>query len=95
MFVTVWTHPIFCLDVSHKLCDGTNEMTVFKRRRIQLALKLNDAALALIEGAGQRSPSEAASLVELETRIDELCIGLAAEQQLAVTFESQSLRITA
>ena len=95
MFITVWTHPIFCLDVSHKLCDGTNEMTVFKRRRIQLALKLNDTALALIEGAGQRSPSEAASLVELETRIDELCISLAAEQQLAVTFESQSLRITA
>ena len=70
-------------------------MTVFKRRRNQLALKLNDAALALIEEAGRRSPSEAASLVELETRIDELCISLAAEQRLAVTFESQSLRITA
>ena len=69
-------------------------MTVFKRRRNQLALKLNDAALALIEEAGRWSPSEAASLVELETRIDELCISLAAEQQLAVTFESQSLRIT-
>ena len=70
-------------------------MTVFKRRRNQLALKLNDAALALIEEAGRWSPSEAASLVELETRIDELCISLAAEQQLAVTFENQSLRITA
>jgi len=95
MFVTVRTHPIFCLDVSHKLCDGTNEMIVFERRRNQLALKLNDTALALIEGAERRSPSEATSLVELETRIDELCISLAAEQQLAVTFESQSLRITA
>ncbi len=70
-------------------------MTVFKRRQNQLALKLNDAALALIEEAGRRSPSEAASLVELETRIDELRISLAAEQQLAVTVESQSLRITA
>ncbi len=79
MFVRDWTHPIFCLDVSHKLCDGTNETTVFKRGRNQLAQKLNDAALALIEGAGRRSPSEAASLVELETRIDELCISLAAE----------------
>ena len=85
----------YVVGVSHKLCDGTNEMAVFKRRRNQLALKLNDAALALIEGAGRRSPSEAASLVELRTRIDELCISLAAEQQLAVTFESQSLRITA
>ena len=79
MFITVWTHPIFCLDVPHKLCDGTNEMTVFKRRRNQLAQRLNDAALALIEEAGRRSPSEAASLMELETRIDELCISLAAE----------------
>ena len=79
MYVTVRTHPIFCLDVLHKLCDGTNEMTVFKRRRNQLAQKVNDAALALIDGAGRRSPSEAASLVELETRIDELCISLAAE----------------
>ena len=79
MSVTVWTLPIFCLDVLHKLCAGTNEMTVFKRRRNQLAQKLNDAALALIDGAGRRSPSEAASLVELETRIDELCINLAAE----------------
>ena len=85
----------YVVGVSHKLCDGTNEMTVFKRRRIQLALKLNDAALALIGGAGRRSPSEAAALVELETHIDELRISLAAEQQLAVTFESQSLRITA
>ena len=52
MYVTVWTHPIFCLDVSHKLCDGTNEMIVFERRRNQLALKLNDAALALSEEPG-------------------------------------------
>ena len=79
MFVTVWTHPIFCLDVLHKLCDGTNEMTVFKRRRNQLAQMLNDATLALIEGARRRPPSEAPSLVDLETRIDELCISLAAE----------------
>ena len=85
----------YVVGVSHKLCDGTNEMAVFKRRRNQLVLKLNDAALALIEGAGRRSPSEATSLVELETRIDELCISLAAEQQLAVTLESQTLQITA
>ena len=79
MFVRVWTHPIFFLDVLHKLCDGTNEKTVFERRRNQLAQKLNDAAMALIEGAVRRWPSEASSLVELETRIDELCISLAAE----------------
>ena len=82
MFVTLWTHPIFCVDMSHKLCDGTNEMTLFKRRRNQLTLRINDDALALIERAGRRSPAEAASLVELETRIEELRISLAAEQQL-------------
>ena len=94
MFVKVWTQPIFCLDMSHKLCDGTNERVVLERRRNQLVLKLNDAALTFIERAERQSPSEAASLVELETPIEELCISLAAEQQLAVTFESQSLRIT-
>ena len=95
MFVTVRTHPISRLDVSHELCDGTNEMIVFERRRNQLALKLNDAALALIEGVGRRSPSETAVMVELLTHIEELRISFAAEQQLAVTFENQSLRITA
>ena len=62
VFVTVRTHPVFCLDVSHKLCDGTNQMIVFERRRNQMALKLNDAALALIGGAKRRSPSKNCSL---------------------------------
>ena len=42
----------YVVGVSHKLCDGTNEMIVFERRRNQLALKLNDAALALSEEPG-------------------------------------------
>ena len=86
MYVTLCTHPNFCLGMSHKLCDSIDEMTVFKRHRNQLTLKLNDAAMALIEGARRRSPSEAASLVELETRIDELRISFAAEQQLGHHF---------
>ena len=61
------------------------------RRRDPLALKLNDTALALIEEAGRRSPSQAASLVELATLIDRILTNFETEERLGLTAERQPL----
>ena len=66
---------------------------MFKRCRDQLALKLNDTALALIEEAGRRSPSEAASCVELATLIDQTRTNLQTEERLGLATELQPLSI--
>ena len=65
------------------------------RRQNQLTLKLNDTALALIEEAGRRSSSEAASLVGLATLIDEIRTNLETEERLGLAMESQPLSIAA
>jgi|TARA_B100001540_G_scaffold14838_1_gene12840 hypothetical protein len=65
------------------------------RRQDQLTLKLNDTALALIEEAGRRSPTEATSLVELATLIDEIRTNLETEERLGLATERQSLSIAA
>ena len=65
------------------------------RRQDQLTLKLNDTALALIEEAGRRAPTEATSLVELATLIDEIRSNLETEERLGLATERQSLSIAA
>ena len=64
-----------------------------KRCRDQLALKLNYTALALIEEAGRRSPSEAASLVELATLIDQTRTNLESEERVGLATKLQPLSI--
>ena len=59
-------------------------MTMFRRCRDQLALKLNDTALALIEEAGRRSPSEAPALVEWATLIDQTRTNLESEERVGL-----------
>ena len=68
---------------------------MFTKRRDQLTLKLNDTALALIEEAGRRSPSEAASLVEVATLIDEIRTNLETEERLGLATERQPPSIAA
>ena len=68
---------------------------MFTKRRDQLTLKLNDTALALIEEAGRRSPSEAASLVEVAILIDEIRTNLETEERLGFATERQPPSIAA